>query len=290
MAQKTVLEVLKQAAGEIGISEPTAYSSNNQLLRLFYSVLRELRDSRAFPQQKRTHTITFTASRAAYPLPEDLHSGLLGSGYDRTNTWALVGPLSDSEWNYRLYEVGASNYRYAVRIFGSDFNQGSATAGGQLKIDPAPESTDTIGFDYISKTTILPPAWTASTLITQDHYRNANGNIYQATVAGTTGSTPPIHTSGTDTDGGVTWTYISAPKETISVDGDLILFDEDVIVQGMVAAFNRRKKFPSWQSEYKLFRDKIDAAVLRWMGTGPGTMGRRQSQVGYRVQPGGWDF
>jgi hypothetical protein len=36
----------------------------------------------------------------------------------------------------------------------------------------------------------------------------ANQNVYQATAAGTTGVTPPTHTTGTVSDGGVSWLFI----------------------------------------------------------------------------------
>lgn len=50
-------------------------------------------------------------------------------------------------------------------------------------------------------------AWAASTAYAIDALVNVNGNVYKCTVAGTSGSTAPSATSGSTTDGGVTWQY-----------------------------------------------------------------------------------
>jgi hypothetical protein len=49
----------------------------------------------------------------------------------------------------------------------------------------------------------------ATTAYTLGQLVNANSKVYQCTVAGTSGSTSPSHTSGIATDGTVTWQYIN---------------------------------------------------------------------------------
>lgn len=50
-------------------------------------------------------------------------------------------------------------------------------------------------------------------------YRYTGDNHYVSTGAGTTGATMPVHTSGTASDGGVSWTYVdSADRSIISLD------------------------------------------------------------------------
>ncbi|WP_028447004.1 hypothetical protein [Chitinimonas koreensis] len=59
---------------------------------------------------------------------------------------------------------------------------------------------------------------TAAAYTTGDYAANAN-NIYVAASTGTSGGTPPTHTSGTVSDGGVSWTYVDAGDRTLwSVD------------------------------------------------------------------------
>lgn len=56
-------------------------------------------------------------------------------------------------------------------------------------------------------------AWVTSTAYTAgDFVRNAN-KLYLAATTGTSGATAPTHTSGTVSDGGVNWLYISTDNE-----------------------------------------------------------------------------
>jgi hypothetical protein len=56
-----------------------------------------------------------------------------------------------------------------------------------------------------------PGVWESGQVITAASVqRTYNGNLYSSTGAGTTGATPPTHGSGAVTDGGVSWTYVSA--------------------------------------------------------------------------------
>lgn len=53
------------------------------------------------------------------------------------------------------------------------------------------------------------PVWTASQTISSSYlYRYYGLNLYKASAAGTTGATPPTHTTGTVSDGAVSWTYL----------------------------------------------------------------------------------
>ena len=54
------------------------------------------------------------------------------------------------------------------------------------------------------------PAWAATTAKSIGDSVVANGNTYLCTVAGSTGSTAPSHTSGVAADGTVTWAYTGA--------------------------------------------------------------------------------
>lgn len=133
----------------MGIPSPTAYTDDTKLLNLLYSVSRKLRNTKIFPQQKRTQTITLVAGTYSYALAADFYEGLLGTQFDQTNKWELVGPLADSEWNYRLYGPGSANAgRNAYRVFGPTAAQISTSK--MLVFDQNTFTAGTASFDYIT--------------------------------------------------------------------------------------------------------------------------------------------
>jgi len=58
--------------------------------------------------------------------------------------------------------------------------------------------------------------WYAGRPTTSGQYILVNYNVYKATTSGTTGNTKPVHTSGTVSDGGISWQWIEnvAPNVT----------------------------------------------------------------------------
>ncbi len=65
------------------------------------------------------------------------------------------------------------------------------------------------GSGYTSAPTItLGTNWATGQVVSIGSYRNNANKVYYATNTATTGVTPPTHTSGTVTDGGVLWTYV----------------------------------------------------------------------------------
>lgn len=53
-------------------------------------------------------------------------------------------------------------------------------------------------------------AWATSTSVSAGSYRYHLGNLYYTVAGGTTGATAPTHTSGTVSDGAVSWLYIDS--------------------------------------------------------------------------------
>lgn len=56
---------------------------------------------------------------------------------------------------------------------------------------------------------VLAPAWSSSATVVKDELRSNAGNVYFAVSNGTTGSTAPVHASGTASDDNVDWTFYS---------------------------------------------------------------------------------
>lgn len=290
-----VLELVTDAASQLGAPAPssliTSGTVETQWKYLLYGVSRELRSSRAFPQQKRAFSITLSSGRSKYALPIDFYSGLLGTQFDQTNNWELVGPISDRNWNYILYGPGTGLNRKMYRIFGHDKNAGAYTSSGQLQIYPTPTATETISFDYISATTILPTPWVASTAFGANSWCTSFGNIYQTlTAGGTTGTTAPTSDTS-EFDGGITWTRIYTARETIVANTDLSIFDDDVMIEGLKYKWKASKNM-DYSLEKMLFEKMMDTARSRWVGNYIGRMDRGVGSniSAYTVATGGWTF
>lgn len=75
---------------------------------------------------------------------------------------------------------------------------------------------------YVEKTDLGGyPAWEVGKAIALNDKRRYNGNVYQATVAKTTGTLPPTHLRGTFNDGndGVPWQYIHSGYGMVLITG-----------------------------------------------------------------------
>jgi len=67
------------------------------------------------------------------------------------------------------------------------------------------------GTTYVTPTVTFGPAWAATTSYTVNQQVSYGTNLYTVTVAGTTASSPPTFTSGSQADGTATLTYAGTP-------------------------------------------------------------------------------
>ena len=110
----------------------------------------------------------------------------------------------------------------------------------QLFISPTPPSQNNgniIIFEYIAERSVVPATWAASTLYAPGAYTFYNGNYYSTSAGGTSGSTAPTHTSGSASDGGVTWDYYNGPYNDFLADTDSSVFNEKTLELGILERF-----------------------------------------------------
>lgn len=273
MNLQTALNIIQRACYQMNQPAPATIVANGaasaiQLAHLFYAVCETIRSRVYWPQLKKVNQITLEANREFYPLPQDLLAFVPGTYWDVTNRWQLLGPLWDNQFSFRQYGYVTSENRRAFQpTFGNDFNPN--TLGGQFRVNPIPEeSGGVITFNYISSSYLTAPHWTPSTVIALNAYRNANGRVYQCTVGGTTSTTPPSHTTGTATDGTVTWSapYLPSYEQLIS-DADLCLFDPALVVEGL-KAFWKDEKAGDSNTNRAAFETQIDLAFNRFNPVG----------------------
>ncbi|MFM0327344.1 right-handed parallel beta-helix repeat-containing protein [Caballeronia glebae] len=77
------------------------------------------------------------------------------------------------------------------------------------------DQASTTQFYGVKVTTNSHVQWTAGTTVTVANLVRFNGlNLYRTSKQGTTGSTPPTHSSGTVSDGSIEWTWIASNLRT----------------------------------------------------------------------------
>lgn len=258
----TLFTLLTDAANEIGITPPTSVVGSTtletkQLLALAYREAETLRMGFDWPQLTKEYTFSTANGTANYALPADFDRFALGTFWDRTNHWELLGPITATEWQQIKSGVVSSAPRRRFRVKGVQDNR--------FYLDPTPTSTDTLVFEYISQNWILPLVWTASATFTADAYCSYNGNIYKTSSGGVTGSTAPTHITTTPTsDGGVPWTYQSA-YTTFNADTDTVVLKERLVGLGVQWRFKRAKGL-EWESLKREYDDAVRLELVGYKG------------------------
>lgn len=107
----------------------------------------------------------------------------------------FVGGIIDPY--YKVTTIPTSGY-YSL---GQEIKNSSPISGGYL------------GWICVMAGVANNTMWSASATYSIGNLVNANNKVYKCNVAGISGATPPSHTSGTGTDGTVTWEYIDAKAE-----------------------------------------------------------------------------
>lgn len=291
---KTALSIIQSLRYRLNLSAPSTLVSITdtdelQMLHLLYAVCEELRQARCWTQLKRSYNFNTVSTTASYQLPQDFYAPLLQTQVNDDEDERLIGPVGDAYFNDLLYLGSASSRNYTYRVFGRDEN--TASGGGQMVLSPTPSAVDTVRFDYITRSFLLPRNWAASTSYTASSYVNASGNIYLKASAGTetSGATVPSHTTGTVTDGTITWTYVSTAYETIIADTDLVVFDDDLVKLGLRAKWLEEHGGEYAQAKAE-FESKIDQAVARYRGSYIGNSCAKDASPRYTVQYKSWSF
>lgn len=261
---KTILEIVQDITREFNsISTPTTLVTNsNNTIKQFKAILEKeaKRLSRYcdWARLRKEHEITLVDSQENYAFPSDFDRFVDATAWDSSNNWQLVGSLNPIEWQIEKNAVVSSGVRKRFTIKGAVDNK--------IFFSPIPgtsDAGDTIKFEYMTCNWLLPATWVASTQYSANQYVSYNGNIYQTTAGGTSGSTAPTHTSGSSSDGGVTWTYYDECYDKIIADTDTPLLDEDLLAMGTIWRFMRQNGLPNYQDirvEYELERDKRASA------------------------------
>jgi hypothetical protein len=262
----TVLTIVQELTDKFPtIGRPsTLVNSSNKTVKQFLALLNEegrsLVKQSTWPELRKEYSLTLVSGQETYALPSDFSAITSDTIWDRTNSRQVVGGLTPKEWQIQKSAVGTSEFYKNFTIKG--------TATNQIFVYPTPASTDdgaVIIFEYFSKSWLRPAIWTTSTTYAANDYTWYNGNYYTTTSGGTSGATAPTHTSGSVSDGGVTWTYTSATYDSVLKDTDVSFFDSELIGLGVLWRFMRINGLPNFEdyrAEYNGILEERKGALI----------------------------
>jgi len=253
-----ILDCLQNVARELGLPEVTSVADSTnqttrQMLAMANRVGEELKSRQKWPQLIKQFSFTLTSGKESYALPADIDSVIFRTHWDTQNHWELEGPLTPQEWQWRKNGVSSTSPRRKFRVRGPGNNQ--------FLIFPTPGSADAgavLLFEYQSENWIAPKTWAAGTAFLSGSYCFNDGNIYSTSLGGTTGATAPTHTTGTVSDGAVSWTSTTSAYKQFLADTDSSLIDETLIGLGVQWRFMRQKGL-----DYQEIRDDFEMALTR---------------------------
>lgn len=290
----TIKQVLDQFCDRVNIPRQSSYVGNSQpAARQYLSLLKYIGDnlrnrSYQWPQLKRGYFFNTALNQTEYQLPGDFYRLLDSSQWDVGNQWPMHGPISDLEYAYREFAVVSLQTRKGFRLIGpTDYLYSvapySQRSRGTFQITPAGDATpDELFLGYVSCNWVWPIDWVATTAYNLGDIRAGLGYVYICTTAGTSGTTRPSVTSGTEVDGTVTWTVYTEPypcddTNTKLTDNDRLLFDDDVLIEGMRWAYKRAKGL-DYQQERVDWENELKSAFARFNGPTRVNMGSQLSE------------
>jgi hypothetical protein len=233
----SIATVIQNVANEAGYTvESNIFTSTEtttkQLLAIAQRINRDIFEAYPWPKCYAAGSITLVDGQSTYPLPAAFSSYQYETFWNQSTRWRVLGPISEQDYaQLQGYGLMPTIYqRFQIRGLGNN----------ELFISPTP-GANTAGqvliFEYIADRSVVPRTWAASTAFAANSYCIYNGNYYTTTAGGTTGATAPTHTSGSVSDGGVTWTYYNGIYDQFRADTDTSIFQEKLLEQGILERF-----------------------------------------------------
>lgn len=139
------------------------------------------------------------------------------NGYDVVGKGIIINLQRDNadedEYQFwsgvRLQSGGTEKPNAGYQLTGDFLNGLDFSVSGDIDRAIALKSGQGIHFEVSANFIYGTTPWATSQSITTGDYREYEGNVYQAASTGTTGGTPPTHSSGTVSDGGVSWAFFA---------------------------------------------------------------------------------
>lgn len=233
----SIATVIQNVANEAGYTVETNVVTSTevttkQLLAIANRINRDIFEAYPWPKCYASGSITLVSGQASYQLPAAFSYYHYDTFWNQNTRWRVLGPMTEQEYAEFLgFGLNTTVYqRFQIR----------GITNSELLISPTPGTqydNNTIIFEYIADRSVRPVTWTTATAFAANSYCFYNGNYYQTTAGGTTGATAPTHTSGSVSDGGVTWAYYNGPYNQFLANTDVSIFQEKLLEQGVLERF-----------------------------------------------------
>lgn len=248
----TLATVVANVANEAGYTVESnivgsTETTTKQLLAITNRINREMADQYPWPKMYASGSITLVGGQASYQLPAAFSYYQYESFWNSSTRWRILGPMSEQEYaEIRGFGLNTTVYqRFQIR----------GITNSELLISPTPGANNNgnvIIFEYIADRAVRPQVWATGVLYAAGAYTFYNGNYYVTTAGGTTGSTAPTHTSGSASDGSVTWTYYNGPYLDFLADTDVSIFNEKTLELGVLERFAEIHGLTGIQPRYQV--------------------------------------
>jgi hypothetical protein len=253
----SLLTMVQNVCLEQGLPRPESVVNatdvqTRQLLAIANRAVREMRTRAIWPKLTKLASISLLAGQDTYALPADIDRQIHRTHWNRSKRWELIGPITPQEWEFQVNSPAASSpwQRYRMNGWGDK----------QFNISPTPTAADElqiIAFQYQSTNAIVPRSWGHNALFLAGEYCSWLGRIYYTELGGLTPpdfvDLPPVHTTGTASDGSVLWDVVDAPYLAFRNDQDMCVLDEDVLGLGIQWRFMQQKglAYEKIEAEYE---------------------------------------
>ena len=218
MGYDTAQNIVSDAAVQLGLGAvPDVFGSTDanvvQLRSLLRSVGRDLRRARQWTHLAKAWAFSTTLNVGRYSMPPDYGRFIPNTAWNRTNRLPVPGPLTPQEFQALKARLVGVVYNILFRVLQGQF---------QAFPDTTTPASYVIAFEYISNYWVTPQIqststqWVTNTIYAASAYVFNAGYLYQTSAGGTSGATAPTHTSGTVSDGAVSWTFIGTYVHTSS--------------------------------------------------------------------------
>lgn len=158
----TLLAIVQNACDQIGVRKPSAVVGSSDETAIRALALANIGGKLlarwgAWTVLQKEHTFSTVASTASYAPPSDFDRMMSETAWDRTNFWAMRGPLSPQLWQQFKSGLVAN-----VGIV-SRFRIKASSNARLFFIDPTPTSVLSLVFEYVSNAWCQSSGGTART-------------------------------------------------------------------------------------------------------------------------------